>query len=271
MIKWIFLLMISSSVFAGEPLQWSYINSIKDQHEFYQNNEVISKPQDAWQVLFSLHFTDGNFKELKDCVFYKVPGTEAGVLKIKTLPASESCDDYVLKPGDTERRGIKSLSFIINTKGLQLDFTLSDFKSERWTAELSLVTKSVMPVLNSSSAAYKTSGIILLAPEQKVKTPEQKELKENTLCHNINDDCTAVSASNCNQCPEGWYEIPNGCSEGPKYCGILKCGHKNGPACRRGLKWQRRDIDSDCRVDSSFAYCNEGLSVFCEGRKAFCR
>jgi hypothetical protein len=32
-----------------------------------------------------------------------------------------------------------------------------------------------------------------------------------------------------------------------------------------------KNLNFDCRINSTFAYCSEGLKVDCEGRKAFCR
>lgn len=264
-------LLLILGAFGDEPDQWGYINKLQDKHEFYKNNEVLVKPKDAWQTLFSVHYVDADFKNLKDCVFYKVPGAEAGILKIKSLPDSSPCEDFLLSPGSREVKNIKSLQYSITDKGVQLDFTLSDFKNERWSATLPAAKSSDSPKMLTSSAEFKASKIILLAPPQNVQIPEPKELKANTLCHDINEDCHEVSRSFCSQCPQGWYEIPNGCDVGPKYCGILNCGGKGQPACRRGMKWQREELEFDCRTNSSFAYCQQGLNVACEGRKAFCR
>lgn len=267
----ILIIFLSYSIKANEPLHWAYINAVSDRHEFYKNNEVISKPKDAWQILFSLQYIDSGLKKLKDCVYYLVPGESPGVLKIKTMSASTSCDESILSSGDREVKNIKSLQFAVTEKGIDLDFTLADFQNHKWQAKLPASSGVRVPKMQTSSAEYKSAKILLLAPEQNTKVPKVDNYKPKTLCHNINEDCMEVSPSFCSQCPEGWYEIPNGCSEGPKYCGVLECGGKDQPACRRGMKWQRKELDFDCRTNSSFAYCSKGLTIACEGKKAFCR
>ncbi len=267
----IMIFILSYSLKANEPMHWAYVNAVQNRHEFYLNNEVISKPQDAWQILFSLLYIDSGLKKLKDCIYYRVPGEEAGILKIKTMSSSSSCDESILSPGDREIKNIKSLQFSVTDKEINLDFTLSDFQNHKWQARLPDSFGVKIPQMQTSSAEFKSAKIILLAPEQNIKVPENQNYQPNTLCHNINEDCMEVSTSFCSQCPAGWYEIPNGCSEGPKYCGMLECGGKGRPACRRGMKWQRNEKSFDCRIDSTFAYCSKGLTVTCEGKKAFCR
>lgn len=265
------IILLSYSIKANEPMQWSYISSVSDRHEFYKNYEVIAKPKDAWQILFSLQYVDSNLKKLKDCIYYRVPGESPGVLKIKSMSASSPCDESILSPGDREIKNIKSLQFSVTEKEIDLDFTLGDFQNHKWQAKLPDLSGIKVPKMQTSSAEYKSTKILLLSPEQNVKVLQIENYKNNTLCHDINEDCMEVSSSFCSQCPKGWYEIPNGCPEGPKYCGILECGGKNQPACRRGMKWQRKEENFDCRTNSTFAYCSKGLTVACEGKKAFCR
>lgn len=250
------------------PSHWSYVLELGDKHEFYQNNEEIVKPKDSWQTLVSLHYVDGNFSRVKDCIFFKVPGSSDGILKLKTISINQKCEDALFDGGYKELTEIKNLQFSILENELNIDFTKKDFKSEKWKIPLKKSLKK--SPLNNSSAEYKASKIIYLAPEVSGPVKKSPLLKEGENCHKINDDCE-TSSSRCNECPQGWYEIPNGCPEGPKYCGYLACGKKNGPACRRGIVWQKKEQDFDCRVDTSFAYCSKGLFVQCEGRKAFCR
>lgn len=264
-------LFLSLLAIAEEPLSWSYATGIQDKHEFYQNNEVITSPKDAWQLLFSVSYIDGKLNKLKDCVFYKVPGEESGILKIKTTIFFESCDKFVLEPGDREIQNIRSLQYSISGKKVDINYTLKNFKSGKWSTELLSSAGTDVPKMHSSSLEYKSPKIILLAPEVKLPTQAIPLLEDGILCHDVNEDCEISSPSTCSQCGNGWYEIPNGCRIGPKYCGILKCGLKDQPACRRGMEWQRSEENFDCRTNSSFAYCAPGLSVACEGKKAFCR
>jgi hypothetical protein len=270
--KFIFLLLIVTSAFAKAPIHWSYVLDVSDQHEFYKSGELITHPKDAWQSLFALFYVDRNLNPLKDCVFYRVPGESSGILKIKTIQREEKCEDFLLKTGDRELRNLKSLQFIISDETVKLSFSGTDFKAQSWEALVHGKTHAKKPQQNLSSAEFKAPKLIYLAPVSSLLSLKKGvPLKENILCHDINEDCQEVSPPRCGLCVSGWYEIPNGCSQGPKYCGTLQCGEKNAPACRRGMKWQRKESEFDCRTDSSFAYCKKGLSIECEGRKAFCR
>ncbi len=260
------------SLQADVPNHWSYIYEIHDRHEFYQNDEIIVKPKDSWQTLFSLTYIDRDLTAVKDCVFFKVPGVDSGTIKIKTIHLNDKCDDYLLKNGEKEIAAIKSLKYSIKENGIELTFIKDSNKKENLTIQLNKKNKKLQNLFGLSSAEYKSAKFILLAPKTNLK-PSSREtyLKVGSECLEVNDDCEIKSPSQCHRCEKGWYEIPNGCSHGPKYCGQLSCGGKNQPACRRGMKWQKSNDEFDCRTNSTFAYCSRGLSIQCEGRKAYCR
>lgn len=269
----ILLLLSSLSVWAKAPTHWAHILEVKDRHEFYQNHQNIDAPKDAWQTLFSLVYVDSDLKRLKDCVYFRVPGKDPGVLKITTTSVMEPCEDQILNPGNLEVAGIKGLQFAVYDREVSIDLNLSDFKTQKWEAELQGNFVKPKPQMSMSSVELKSPKIIYLAPKSSVsvKADQVRFLKDKTLCHDVNEDCQEVKPSSCDQCESGWYEVPNGCEIGPKYCGTLNCGGKDAPACRRGMKWQRSEQQFDCRTNSSFAYCSKGLKVTCEGQKAFCR
>ncbi len=270
--KLLILFLLISSGLAKEPLHWAHIIDVSDKHEFYKSGEIISRPRDAWQSLFSLVYVDRNLSTIKDCLFYLVPGELPGVVKIKTIYVEEKCDDYLLKPGDKEIRNLSSLQFSFSLEKLKLTFSGADFKTQTWEAIIHSLKSSSSAQQNLSSAEFKGPKLIYLAPVILPKKEKNKiVLKDNSLCHDINDDCQEVTPSSCGRCKSSWYETPNGCPIGPKFCGIHVCGEKGRPACRRGMKWQRKESDYDCRTDSTFAYCRKGLRIECEGRKAYCR
>lgn len=266
--------LLSGYLEAAQPVYWGHLLELTNKHEFYPSDEVITKPRESWQNLFTFSYIDQDLKRLKDCVFYFVPGeTAPGALKIKTIAAHERCDDYLLLPGDSEVKNIKTLLFNVQPELVTFEIGHMDFRSERWEARFQHSFLRPAPAMGLSSAAYKSSKIVLLAPRRLLKEAESPiALRPGFECHKINDDCEEVTPPTCDQCPEGWYEIPNGCFQGPKYCGRQNCGTKGKPACRRGMVWQRKEMERfDCRTDSSFAFCAPGLSVQCEGMKAFCR
>lgn len=271
MIK-ILLLIFSFNLFASQPAHWANLFEVSDRHEFYENHESIIKPMDSWQTLFGLVYIDRELQRIKDCVFFRVPGHENGVLKIKTISALEKCDDYLLKDGDKEYSEVKAFQFAVFGNELKIDLSFADFRTEKWKAKIQSSFTKPEATMGLSSAEFKSPGIIFLAPSlRNVKVAKKPFPELNTLCHDINEDCEELKPSTCADCSTGWYEITNGCSQGPKYCGILQCGKKDQPACRRGLKWQKKEINADCRIDSSFAYCSKGFFIHCDGKKAYCR
>lgn len=267
-----FVTLISFFAYTAEPVHWNYLVSIDEQHEFYESSTPLDKPKNSWQVLFSLTYLDKSLNYLKDCVYYRIPGDEPGILKIKTMAFEEPCDKSVFIKGDQEITGVKSLQFTLGEKEIAIDFSTSDFKNEKWIARFQTSFQQPEAKMHLSSSEFKSPKIIYLAPENKtVKKSKESLIDDKTVCHEIDDDCGETSPNLCSQCKHGWFEVPNGCPVGPKVCGTLNCGDKDGPACRRGNKWQRIETALDCQTDSSFAYCKKGLKVVCEGRKAFCR
>lgn len=265
------LLLTSFMTFAQEPIHWANLLKLSERHEFYKDHEAIVSPKDSWQNLFSVLYVDRDLTKLKDCIFYRVPGVDTGVLKIKTITAGDNCENYLLQPGDKELVDVTSLQYSILDSKFTIDISFKDYRTDKWTGVFQGAFQKPVPKMSMSSAEFKTPKLILLAPKSQLKEAKQVFLKKGTLCHNINEDCEEKSTSICGSCEEGWYEVPNGCAVGPKYCGRAVCGGKDEPACRRGMKWQRKEEPFECRVDSSFAYCNKGLTVQCDGKKAFCR
>jgi hypothetical protein len=251
---------------------WDHIHEVSDRHEFLKSNETVTQPQDTWQTLFSLVYLDQNVQKVKDCIFFKVPGKDPGILKIKSIAYDQLCDTYLLNHGDKEFKGIKTLQFSASEEEVKISYSTMDFKSKNLTALLQKKDSPIITTMHLSSAEYKHPKVLFLASKLIQGDPSKQSFKkDHEICHNIDEDCSEVSPSDCSDCERGWYEVPNGCPKGPKYCGIQICGVRNAPACRRGMKWQRKESVFDCQSDSSFAYCSKGLSIQCEGRKAFCR
>lgn len=247
-----------------EPQHWGAAIEIIDKHEFYEEGKPILSPAETWQTLFSVTYVTQDLKKIKDCVMYRVPGHAApGVLKIASVALTQDCGKKYFEPGDREITDVKELAFKFSTDGVVLSFSLPRYVELKW--DISLIhPKLNEPKMQMSSAEYKAGKVILLASSKK---HFDKGDSIEGKCHDIDDLCQEISPSRCSLCPEGWYEIPNGCPTGPKFCGIDRCGGKDRPACRRGTQEPR----TECRIDSSFAYCHPGLTVQCEGSLAYCR
>ena len=270
----IFIFLLTASLFSFADPSWKWVNAIKvlEKHEFYTDNEVITKPRNSWQVLFAILYHDSNLKTFKDCVFYRVPGDEPGVLKLKTVGENQKCETVLFENGDQDWKDLKALQYSIKDNYLSLNLTNAKFEVEKWETPLFNVFEHPTPKSLMSSAEYRSPKMMFLTPYKgKISVRPRKAAFDNVkLCHDVTEDCTERSASTCSLCPEGWYEIPNGCPQGPKYCGSIICGSKNMPACRRGMKYQRKNKEFHCLEDASFAYCAKGLSVQCQGNLPYC-
>jgi len=257
----------SFKTFSIVPAYWNSLLRIEDRHEFYKENQVIQKPIETWQLLFSVVYPSSDLSLLKDCVFYYVPKKDEGVLKITSIQEEEKCEAYLFENGHLVHQEIRSLQFTLNPE-ISLFLTKKDFKTFQWRVSKSKRSVLVEPKSFLSSAEFQAGKFILLSP----KRGSQKEKilkKKNEICHKISDDCSEISPPDCELCENGWYEIPNGCIRSPKYCGIHFCGQKDRPACSKGTAYLSTKVD--CSVDTSFVYCQEGLRITCEGGKAFCR
>lgn len=270
----IYLFFLLMNVSFADP-SWKWANAIKivDKHEFYTNNEMITRPKDSWQILFAVLYKNANLKSFKDCLLYKVPGESLGHLKLKTIKEEEKCEDFLYLAGDQEWKNLKALQYSITDKFLSMSLTDEKFQIERWDVPLFNVFEHPVPKALMSSAEYRSASIIYLTPYKGagVTRPEKvAAIPDKKLCHDIAEDCSVKSVSSCTQCSEGWFEIPNGCPDGPKYCGKLECGMKGAPACRRGMKYQKIDKTYHCSEDDSFAYCMKGLTIQCQGNLPYC-
>ncbi len=268
-----FLILFFQIAWAQMPEQWNNSLRIVEKHEFYLNNEAILKPRDSWQVLFGIVYKDSFSKELKDCVYYYVPGVNPGALKIKKVSPELKCDQYIFEAADIEWTDLKSLQYSFEYNTLTLLFTLKDFSIERWQVSLLSTYKNPIPKLFMSSAEYRSGGVIIQGFQGRDVTLGSlslKSLKKGDVCHRVDENCKEVAPSNCSSCEMGWYEIPNGCKESPKFCGLHLCGGKHQPACRRGMTYQKKKLDFGCRGDQSFVYCQKGLKVQCQGNLAYC-
>lgn len=251
------------------PNEWNSIFKIAEKHQFYKSNEVIDRPEGTWQHLFSVAYSNQDLSLIKDCIFYFVPEKTGGILKIKTTLIDDSCEKYLFEQGDIEIKDLRSIQYEID-KGFEILFTTKDFTSFKWKGKNHYPNKKSDLKVLMSSAQYQTGSHMFLSS----KLIQSKKTTTNPkVCHDVGEDCKIKSTSNCELCPEGWYEVPNGCPQSPKFCGMQLCGLKNRPACNRGKTYRdgKKIKIGDCRTDPFFVYCSKGLSIYCEGNLAYCR
>ena len=255
--------------FAAAPDQWTGALEIVDRHEFYKDDEPIEKPKGSWETLFSVKYAARNLRLIKDCVFYHVPGIDKAELRIKTVTASVACDIRAAGIKENSWKDLEAVTFSANPSEAKLHLRYSKTKTETWSVEIPKQRAVVEPKLLESSSDFKTSSILFLAKTRDDSPVES--LKDGEACFKVSELCEPLASSQCHLCSNGWYEIPTGCKSGPKFCGSIDCGSKNQPACLRGKRYQRRAAQYECRRDSSFAYCQKGLTIQCEGNLAYCR
>ncbi len=268
-----FLLAIMNLASADPTWKWSNAIKIVEKHEFYLDNEIIIKPKNSWQTLFAVVYSDSTLKTFKDCIYYRVPGDGPGILKLKTITADIKCDDYLYQPGDKEWKNLKAVQYSVQNNLLSISLTNEQFQIERWDVPLFNIFVHPEPKALMSSAEYRSPKVFYLTPHKgdlRVRPQGSIQLADRQICHRVTEDCVEQEPSSCTQCAGGWYEIPNGCAQGPKYCGSIECGLKNKPACRRGMKYQKTQTTFSCRENHSFAYCAKGLNVQCQGNLPYC-
>ena len=270
---YLILLTLMSSSFADPTWKWAKALKIVEKHEFYTNNEIIKRPVNAWQTLFGVVYNDPNLKTMKDCLYYKVPGDEPGILKLKTIASDRPCEEALYLPGDEEWKDLKALQYSVQENLLSVSLTNAQFQIEKWDVPLVNVFEHPTPKPLMSSAEYRAPKMIFLTPyrgTEVIRPVRSGGLEDKKICHDIAEDCKEISPSVCSECTNGWHEMTNGCVSGPKFCGVQSCGLKGQPACRRGMVYQRVEKTYSCREDASFAYCANGLSIQCQGHLPYC-
>lgn len=229
-------------------------------HEFYKDNELITRPLDAWQNIASFSMVNSDLSLSKLCLKYR-PALEAkGVFRIELMPLKHSCklEGKVLYEQD-------SLYGIQFQRGdeFRITFSHKDFSTNHWSIK-SLKKPKKADLLDTSDKIWGEKILFL-----SVHRENSELLKDGTLCLKVSDDCVIQESSLCHQCENGFVEAPNGCLVGPQYCSSAECGTKGNPACRRGVKFQNKR-SLDCRVDSSFAFCGADSTPTCQGAEVWC-
>lgn len=261
--------LLSFMAFGSSPPHWDQARSIRDRHEFIADNVEVIRPEESWQLLFAVTYVDADLRSSKDCLYYRIPGSKPGELKIRTMALEADCHREILSPGKWEQAGVSKLRLKTTPSGIRLDFSVNQ-KATTWEIFLPGAWKKPEPKLLLSSADYRSPRLIYLAPKSGAGKVTGG-LADKVLCHDVGSDCREKSPSRCSDCANGFREIPNGCLVGPKVCGFEDCGGKDQAACRRGYVWQRKDLEFDCRTEASFAFCQKGFRISCDGDRAYCR
>lgn len=252
-----FLLSFKSFCFPPE------LNSVYERletHEFYKDNELITKPLDAWQVIASFSLVNKDLSLSRACLKYR-PAQEAnGLFRVETMSIQESCSSEGKKIYEIDSLyGIQFERF----PEFKIVFSHKNFTTSSWIIP-SISKKKTLSLLDTPDKYWGESAIFL---NEELGTGEL--IKDGERCLNVADDCTILGESKCHMCENISLEAPNGCLVGPRYCSSSECGTKGNPACRRGVKFQKKRV-LDCRTDSSFAICAGDSTPTCRGQEVWC-
>lgn len=241
----------------------------------------------SWKPFLKLTFMDSQTANFRaHCIHLKKPIENQVELQIVEIPPHLSCPEA--EPKGELILAAKVGHFSWEEKNDGLKFTYSDEKRAGKNITIKFLNKEFRsrPVLFHSSAPRRViKGLFFLSPslhkENEASTIQPRlngEFEDRLVnktaqvCRQVTNECVLVGQDECHLCRYGWFEVPNGCAkEKLKFCGVDRCGKKGEPACLRGYRYQRsRLAKMDCTVDDSFAFCEQGLSIQCEGHLAIC-
>lgn len=229
-------------------------------HEFYKDNELITRPVDAWQNIASFSISNSDLSISRLCLKYRPSSEAKGTFRIELMPLANKCQEE----GKIiyEQEALLGIQFQ-RDPDFKITFSHKDFSTTTWTIK-TIKKKGSLELLSTPEKLWGEK--ILFLSEH---SDSQTLLKDGTQCLKINNDCTVEGESLCQQCENDSLEAPNGCLIGPRYCSSAECGNKGSPACRRGVRFQNKR-NLDCRVDMSFAFCKGESVPSCQGQEVWC-
>lgn len=228
-------------------------------HEFYQDNELIQRPLDAWQAIAAFSTVNTDLSLSKVCLKYYLKSQTEGTFRVEKKSMTENCSGA----GEiiSEIKNLRGLQFQ-RTPHFKITFTYQNFSTSEWN--ISLRKKNDLRLLETPDRHLDETVLFVSSGSENTGL-----LKDGTQCLKVLDDCTVEGTSVCHQCENGFLEAPNGCLISSQYCLKGSCGKKGGPACRRGVKFLRKRV-LDCRTDASFAFCEAGSTPVCQGQEVWC-
>lgn len=242
--------------------RWISTTSIEKINTNYKSLSEVNSPKGTVHELLKINFLDRNYRKVSDCVFYKIPEFNEGVLFIVENPKNLKCKDLVADKAYVKLQNIRNLGIEIGKK-LIIKIDLVKLKYNL----LNLSKKRSKKLLSSS--ALNTS---LIASDVEYSLDRSDELKDGEICFDIDDECKVLIEDKCDSCVGSSFAvIASSC--GVKYqrrCGENICGTKNNPACIRGFKTSGVSPQNYCINDSPVGFCQEGLRVVCENGTLIC-
>lgn len=262
--RFVFLVLISFNLSASVILEQDWLSAYKitQKHPVYRSGEMILRPSGTFQLLFALHYFDQQGHAQQDCIWYKVPSIDS-LGELRVTQGKTKCESW-LENIRYKLEGVRSLNYAIEINQVSFQFTNNEAKLRSFKYRLPNLPRPQQKVLFDSSVMVREyNGVFFLSPQSSAEkiiglpTPLQDQ------------DCSLLDGS-CQRCAEGVIKIYDA-DESRYRCGIDRCGEKGERACFRGGEWKKERVKPTCRMNPWHLYCQQGLSLQCEGELGFCR
>lgn len=259
-------------------------------------DKEITSPPNTWVRVFQSTLLNENGEKENHCIFYKVPGKNAGVLRyVQSLGSClENYGSGVIADWDqiislkVWRPAFERKIFKKVLKPGHFYFTGKD-KEGDFFIEIPLYNLKLKRKLerHSSTATPNMLESIFISKKQNPKSTKSHskllgEFEDNyrdktsIVCQEFSKDCKETIPFKCNECKFGWYSavgISTCGGQFTRFCGVNRCGQRGMPACPRGMDSAKRmglDNVMLCYDGSPMGYCEVGLKTVCDGKILVC-
>lgn len=236
-------------------------------------DEVITRPIGAESLILSIQYYDeSSLKLSNDCLYYRTPFREKkGELTLVRQFRNE-CSE--IQEG-TVIAGLKEISdLMISKKNHRLIF--SYVKGSEFISSSYPLIDEKGKTRHEKYQSIKREALYSSLQLLKIDTDSFDAINPNLgnindsfalgsaiRCHQVSKECKDVKENICNRCRYGYYEVvdyqcPQG---GSKYCGINRCGEKNGPACVRGQQQYDEGTQGICNPELTPVMNADGIWV----------
>ena len=236
-------------------------------------DEVITRPIGAESLILSIQYYDeSSLKLSNDCLYYRTPfrekkgeltlvrrfRNECGEIKEGTVIASlKEISDLMI----SKKNHRLIFSYVKGNEFISSSYPLIDEKGKtKHEKYQSIKREALYPSLQLLK--IDTDSFDAINPNLG-NINDSFALGSAIRCHQVSKECKDVKENICNRCRYGYYEVvdyqcPQG---GSKYCGINRCGEKNGPACVRGQQQYDEGTQGICNPELTPVMNADGIWV----------
>ncbi len=251
-----------SSFYSETNKRWLAATGVQRINTNYESLDLVNTPKGTTQPLLKIKFLDSNFTKVSDCLFYKIPKNNDGVLFVVENPTNKECKALIAEKAYASISNIRNFGIDLDHKTVKLNI---DTKSIEYNFSNYPRKRKNKLLENSKTNDYLVASSINY--HQKIKIFQNGE-----ICFDIDDDCNITKIDRCDSCKGGFFKtIASKCSSSfRKVCGVDSCGEKHKPACIRGVETSGMNMNAYCINDSPVGFCNKELRVVCENGVLIC-